>query len=317
MKKTVLILGASGRFGQNAACSFSWAGWEVRKFDRRTDTLTDAAWGADLIVNAWNPAYTDWAHDVPRLTAQVIETAKDTGATVLIPGNVYPYGQDMPAVLSEHTPHRATNPLGRIRMEMEQAYKDSGVRTIILRAGDFIDTRASGNWFDRIITAKSAKGRITYPGDPDIPHAWAFLPDVTDIAAALAEKLDALPRFADISVPGLTLTGRDMTDSIARVSGRPQELTRMSWLPIQLARPFWGLAAPLLEMRYLWNTPHQIKSHRLQDLLPDFVPTPLDQVLEASLPEDINPDRFMRRHLDGLPRRLLSFNCGCGNTQAS
>ena len=190
------------------------------------------------------------------------------------------------------------------------------MRTIILRAGYFIYTRASGNWFDRIITAKSAKGRITYPGDPDIPHAWAFLPDVTDIAAALAEKLDALPRFADISVPGLTLTGRDMTDSSARVSGRSQKLTQMSWLPIQLARPFWGLAAPLLEMRYLWNTPHQIKSHRLHDLLPDLVPTPLDQVLEASLPEDINPDRFMRRHLDGLPRRLLSFNCGCGNTQA-
>ncbi len=316
MQKTVLILGSSGRFGQSAKCSFSWAGWDVRTFNRTSDTLPDAAWGADLIINAWNPQYTDWARDIPKLTAKVIATAKDTGATVLIPGNVYNYGPDMPEVISEHTPHRALNPLGRIRIEMEQAYRDAGVRTLILRAGDFIDTQPSGNWFDRIITPKAGVGKIVYPGNPDIPHAWAFLPDVTDIAASLAGNLDALPRFADISVPGLTLTGHQLTDAIARVSGRPQKLKKMSWLPIQVARPFWSMAAPLLEMRYLWNTPHQIRSHVLQDFLPDFLPTSLDEALEASLPEDINPNGFVRRKVGDLSRRLLPFNCSCGNAQA-
>lgn len=317
MQKTVLILGASGRFGRNAKCSFSWAGWNVRSFDRSTDSMPDAAWGADLIVNAWNSAYPDWARDVPALTKQVIETAKDTGATVLVPGNIYNYGADMPAVLTEQTPHRATNPLGRIRIDMEQAYRDAGIRTIVLRAGDFIDTTSSGNWFDKIITAKAAKGRISYPGDPDIPHAWAFLPDVTDIAAALAMQMDDLDMFTEVNVPGITMTGHELADAIARVSGKSQRLSRMSWLPIQAARPFWSLAKPLLEMRYLWDTPHMTKSNVLAAHLPDFVPTALEDVLAASLPADINPDGFVRRKVSDLPRRMIPFNCSCCNTQTS
>lgn len=317
MRKTVLILGASGRFGRSAKCSFSWAGWDVRSFDRSIDTLPDAAWGADLIVNAWHPAYPDWARDVPKLTEQVIQTAKETGATVLVPGNLYNYGADMPAVLSEHTPHRASNPLGRIRIEMEQAYRKAGVRTIILRSGDFIDTAASGNWFDKIITAKAAKGRISYPGDPDIPHAWAFLPDVTDIATGLAGQMGNLDTFTEVNVPGITMTGHELAQRIGQVTGRPQRLSRMSWLPIQAARPFWPLAKPLLEMRYLWDIPHTVRSNTLATYLPDFVPTALDDVLAASLPADINPDGFVRRKVSDLPRRMIPFNCSCCNTQAS
>lgn len=317
MAKTVLILGASGRFGRNAQSSFSWAGWEVRRFDRKADALPDAAWGADLIINSWNPAYPDWARDVPKLTAQVIETAKDTGATVLIPGNVYNYGREMPEVLSERTPQRATNPLGRIRIEMEDAYRQAGVRTLILRAGDYIDTNASSNWFDQIITAKADRGIFRYPGNPDIPHAWAFLPDVTDMAAALAEDLGALDPFMEVCVPGFTLTGREMAHRISAVTGRRQEVRPMSWLPIQLARPVWRMAAPLLEMRYLWNTPHALTSHRAEALLPNFMPTSLTDALEASLPEEINPDRFVRREVGALPRRLMPFNCTCGHTKSS
>lgn len=315
MQKTVLILGSSGRFGRNAKCSFSWAGWTVRTFDRQTDTLPDAAWGADLIVNAWHPAYPDWARDVPKLTAQIIDTAKDTGATVLIPGNIYNYGADMPSVLSEHTPHRATNPLGQIRIEMETAYRDAGIRTIILRAGDFIDTQPSGNWFDKIITANSAKGQFAYPGNPDIPHTWAFLPDVTDMAAALADQMDQLDTFTEVNVPGFTLTGHQLADAISNVTGKTQRLKHMSWLPIQVARPFWPVARSLLEMRYLWNTPHMLTSNTLDRLLPNFQATSLEDALEASLPENINPDGFVRRDVCKLPRRLMPFNCSCGNAQ--
>lgn len=313
MQKTVLILGANGRFGRNAKCSFSWAGWDVRSFDRGADTLPDAAWGAGLIVNAWNPAYPDWARDVPKLTAQIIDTARDTGATVLIPGNIYNYGAGMPETLHEQTPHRASNPLGRIRIQMEQAYKDAGVKTIILRAGDYIDTQANGNWFDRIIIANAHKGRIAYPGNPDIPHAWAFLPDVTDMAAALAGRMESLDSFTEFCVPGFTLTGHQLAEAISRISGRHQVLKQMSWLPIQLARPFWPMAAPLLEMRYLWDRPHSVRSSKLSRMFPNFQPTTLEDALRVSLPEKINPDGFVRRPVSALPRRLLPFNCGCGH----
>lgn len=296
MTQTVLILGASGRFGRNAATAFRQAGWTVVAFDRTRDDLQGAARRADVIVNAWNPPYPDWARQVPGLHAQVIEAAKAAGATVIVPGNVYVFGAETPAPWGPDTPHRATNPLGRIRIEMEAAYRASGVRTIILRAGDFLDTEASGNWFDQIMIKPLARGRFTYPGNPDIAHAWAFLPDLTRAAVALAERRKALPQFCDVTFPGYTATGRDIAQALTQVTGRQVTLKQMSWLPLHLARPFWPMAGCLLEMRYLWNTPHRLDGAVFDALLPEFRQTPLIQAVAQAIPPglrkgDVHPDQ--------------------------
>jgi len=290
MPKTVLILGANGRFGRHACAAFKSRGWEVRQFDRASGNLREAATGADVIVNAWNPAYPDWATQVPKLTAQVIDAAKSCGATVIIPGNVYNYGADAPAVYGPDTPHGATNPLGRIRIEMEATYRASGVRTIVLRAGDFINTQASGNWFDMIMIPKLGKGRFIYPGNPDIAHAWAWLPDLTSVAAELADIRAELPAFTDVSFPGFTMTGNELCAAIGTSLGRPVKLKKMSWLPLQIARPFWPVARHLLEMRYLWNKPHRIDGALFSSLLPNFKMTPLTKALPLALGDHINPD---------------------------
>lgn len=295
MSKTVLILGASGRFGRHATAAFKSRGWEVRLFDRANGNLRDAATGVDVIVNAWNPAYPDWATQVPKLTAQVIDAAKSSGATVIIPGNVYNYGIDAPAKYAADVLHGATNPLGRIRIEMEAAYRASGVRTIVLRAGDFIDTEASGNWFDMMMIPKLDKGQFIYPGNPDIAHAWAWLPDLTKAAVELAEIRADLPAFADIPCQGFTLTGNELCAAIGTCLGRPVRLKKMNWLPLQIARPFWPMARHLLEMRYLWNKPHQIDGKKFTALLPDFKMTPLAEALPLALGDHINPDKVVAR----------------------
>ncbi len=309
MTQTVLILGASGRFGRSALASFSWAGWETRTFDRATDTLDDAAWGADVIVNAWHAPYPDWAEAVPKMTAEVIRVARDTGATVIIPGNIYGYGADMPEDLTETTAYHPTNALGQIRLDMENAYREAGVKTIILRAGDFIDIQASGNWYDKVITAGIAKGKVTFPGNLDAPHAWAYLPDLTEAAVALACQADTLPTFCEVNFPGYTLSGAALHAALEQVTGSRLTLKEMSWLPIQIARPFWPLAKHLLAMRYLWNTPHALSGEKLQDLVPDYHPTPLLEALSTSLPEDIYPNRTVARRMP-----TLRFCCRPVNT---
>jgi len=293
MQKTVLILGANGRFGRHAKAAFSWADWDVACFDRATDQLPDAAWGADVIVNAWNPAYPDWAMHIPRLTQQVVETAKETGATVILPGNIYPFGRDLPEKLSEETAHEATEGLPLIRKQMEATHRDARVKTIILRAGDFIDTEAGGNWYDRVITSKIGKGKVVYPGNPDIPHAWAYLPDMAAATVALADRAEELDTFTDVLFPGYTLSGRALTDALSDVVGRKLRLTEMRWWPIQLVSPFWKMGRCLTEMRYLWQKPHRIVSRRFDGLLPDFQPTALLDTLENSLQLDVGPDDEM------------------------
>lgn len=296
MTQTALILGATGRFGRNAAEQFAAAGWAVREFDRSRDGLMASARGADVIVNGWNPAYTDWAAQVAELHARVIKVARQTGATVILPGNVYVFGPDTPAPWTAASDHGAKNPLGRIRIQMEEAYRQSGVRTILLRGGDFIDTQNSGNWFDKVLIKSLARGRFTYPGNPDIPHAWAYLPDYCRAIVQLAERRETLPAFTEIPFPGYTMTGREMAEILDRISPDPVRLGKMSWLPLILAQPFWRLAGCLLEMRYVWNTPHWLDRANFDRVLPGFQTTPVREALASavslpSIEQQINPNQ--------------------------
>ncbi|NDR58868.1 NAD-dependent epimerase/dehydratase family protein [Aliiruegeria sabulilitoris] len=283
MPKTVLILGATGRFGRNAVDAFVGAGWTVRKFDRRTQDLKAEAADVDVIVNSWNPPYDQWARTVPALTRSVIEAARINDATVIIPGNVYVFGDDAPECFDETTPHAATNPLGRIRVEMEAAYRASGVQTIILRCGDFLDTTASGNWFDRVMIAKLDRNRFVYPGDPDRPHAWAFLPDATRATVMLAEMRDALGPFEDVPFPGYTLTGRELAGMVTLARGEPVAVKGLNWLPRRLLAPFWKMGRHLVEMRYLWSKPHFLDGSRFDRLLPGFRMTPAQSAVVQAL----------------------------------
>lgn len=294
MENTVLILGPTGRMGRNAALAFENAGWEVRRFDRAKDTLWDEAWGASVIVNCWNPQYPDWADQVPGQTEQVIEVAKASGATVIIPGNVYNYGAQAPERFGADTPHLATNPLGRIRIEMENAYRASGVQTLVVRAGDYLDTEASGNWFDMIMVKPLAKGRLSYPGPLDVPHAYTFLPDVAATMLALAEKRKTLGQFEDVAVPSFTLTGNSMAKAISDVLGRTIVAKSMAWWPIRVASLVWPLGPYLVEMSYLWSKPHHLDASRHEELCPEVALTPLHDALAQALAFKIDPNEPVR-----------------------
>lgn len=291
MSNNVLILGSTGRFGRNCSSAFRAAGWAVRDFDRSTDDLATAAQGIDVIVNGWNPAYTDWAKQVPDLTEQIISVAKISGATVMIPGNVYNYGKNAPSSFSEATRHGAQNHLGKIRIDMEASYRRSGVPTIVIRAGDFLDTQASGNWFDLVMTKNLHKGDFEYPGNPDIPHSWAYLPDLAQAFVRIAENRASLAQFEDIPFPGYTLTGRELCQEVERASARELRLKKMNWLPIRLVSPFWAMGRRLIEMSYLWNKPHQLDGRKFNRLLPDFEPTTIDTAVAQAVSANINPDQ--------------------------
>ena len=197
MGGTVLILGGSGKIGRHAARAFAEAGWEVRRWTRGTD-MVEAARGADVIVNGLNPPnYHNWADLIPKITAEVIAAARASGATVIVPGNVYVYG-DQGGEWSETTPQRPVARKGRIRKEMEAAYRDAGVRTIILRAGNFIDPEGDDDMLKQVYLRAIRKGRLTAPGNPAVMQAYCYLPDWARAAAGLAERRAGLATFEDI-----------------------------------------------------------------------------------------------------------------------
>jgi nucleoside-diphosphate-sugar epimerase len=305
MTGDVIILGAKGRFGRAAVDAFLEAGWRVRALARDWSgappggreirvvgdafsgaSLGEAALGCDVIVNAVNPPYPRWSRDMPRITSAVLAAAKSSGATVMIPGNVYNFGAAMPARLDEATPQRARHRKGRLRIAMERTYAEAaseGVRTIILRGGDFFEGVRSGNWFEDHIIARLDQGKVMYPGPLDRVHAWAFLPDMARAMAGLAGQRSRLDAFTRIGFPGYALTGRELVDGLERVSGRSLVVRSMPWPLIRVL----GLVMPqmreIAEMAYLWRVPHAIDGAGLADLLPEFSPTAFDDALRIAL----------------------------------
>lgn len=308
MTGKVIILGAKGRFGRAAAHAFLASGWQVRGFARSWEgspvppgverltgdafdarAVARAAEGCDVIVNGLNPPYPQWKTDLPRLTASVVAAAKATGATVMIPGNVYNYGDGMPARLTESTPHRPTTRKGRLRVEMEQSYRaaaDQGVCTIVLRAGDFLEREKTGNWFDGHIANAVDKGRITYPGPLDVVHAWAYLPDMARAMVGLAEKRADFAPFEEFGFAGYGLTGRELVAAVERAVGRTLKVRALPWPALRLLGLVWPMMREVAEMRYLWYTPHAIDGTRLASVLPGFRATPVDVAIADALAVD-------------------------------
>ena len=227
-QKTALIIGATGGVGGEAARALLKRGWRVRALRRqasgkdrpdlagiewvkgdamRAGDVLAAGAGAQVIVHGANPpGYRNWQGTVVPMIENTIAAAKAAGATIVFPGTVYNFGPDAFPVLAETSPQNPRTRKGALRVAMEQrlaAAAADGVQTIIVRCGDFFGPRAGNNWFAQglIKPGKPVKS-VTYPGAPDIGHAWAYLPDVGETIARLVEARDRLEPFAVFHMRG-------------------------------------------------------------------------------------------------------------------
>jgi nucleoside-diphosphate-sugar epimerase len=213
---------------------------------------------------------------------------------LMFPGNVYNFGAGMPERLSEATPQHPTSRKGRIRVEIEEAMREaarSGLRVVVIRAGDFFGGPGRGAWLDLVIAKSLRQGRLVYPGRMDIAHAWAYLPDLARTFVQVAERRAELPVFEILHYPGHAPSGGELLDCMERSArrigllGASASVHRggMGWPFLRLA----GLVVPmfreLAEMRYLWYVPHRLAGDRLTALLGAVPATPIDEAMDAAL----------------------------------
>ncbi|WP_334188521.1 NAD-dependent epimerase/dehydratase family protein [Noviherbaspirillum sp.] len=304
----VLILGANGRFGSAVTNAFHNDGWRVFAQSRSplrmpahdvtaiicdaldTQAVLQAVSGQiDVVVNALNPPYTEWDRRVPALGQAALHLAGSTGALLMLPGNVYNFGSQLPAVLEEQTPQPADTPKGRIRLALEQAMRASaaqGTRSVVIRAGDFLGGTGPGTWMDMVIAKDLGKGRLVYPGPLGLEHAWAYLPDLAKVFVAVARRRDALPPHEVFHYGGLTSTGMAMTDALIHCAGRPLQVRQLPWWQLRLASPFSPMLRAIVEMRYLWQRPHRLSEDKLATLIGTVPRTELHEVMRAVLAGD-------------------------------
>ena len=307
---TVLVLGANGRFGAAAVQAFGAAGWRVVAQARRapttplppgavaidtaladTEALARRAAGARAVVYAVNPIYTRWDAELLPLARQGMAVAERLGARFMLPGNIYNFGAGMPARLFEDTLQRPTTRKGRQRCQLEdelQARAAQGLTSVVIRAGDFYGA-GSGSWLDQAIVKDLGRGKLVYPGPLDVPHAWAYLPDLARAFVAVAARDDA-PPFQRLHFAGHTLTGHELLAAIdaaaAELGLQPAAGFRRGGLSWGLIRTIGVVYQPwreLARMSYLWRVPHALDGAALRAAVGPLPATPLQAALRDAL----------------------------------
>lgn len=313
--ETVLILGGRGRLGAAAAQAFAEAGWRVLAQVRpgaATPSLPGVHWlpcavsalpglaneaaGTSVVVHALNPAYSPaaWRHEAMPMLESSLALTRSLGATLMLPGNVYNFGADMPALLQEDTPQQARFELGRIRIAMErrlaEAVEEGGLRAVVLRAGNFFGS-GRGTLLDLLVAPRLPQGRVTWIGPQDVATPWAYLPDLARTFVQVAARRGQLPAMAGLNFAGHQLSAAQWQEVLTDVAWE------QGWLPssgqLRLRRiPDWVLPlagcvlptfAALAQTRYLFGTPHRLDNRRLCELLGAEVRTPFDQALRQAL----------------------------------
>jgi len=191
------------------------------------------------------PATGSWQQLVLPMIDNSIAAARATGARILLPGTIYNYGPDALPELTESSPQHPVTRKGAVRVELEQRLRtaaDDGVRSLIVRAGDFFGPHAGNNWLSQgLVKPGREVTAITYPGKPGLGHQWAYLPDVAETMLQLVNRPEALATFDTFHMQGhWDQDGARMTEAIRTALAKPA-------LPVR-AFPWWlvPLAAPLV-----------------------------------------------------------------------
>jgi nucleoside-diphosphate-sugar epimerase len=311
---SVLILGARGRFGIAAARAFAQAGWPVLAQARPgaacpsvpgvrwiaaepgdTAALAGAAQGAQIVVNALSPVYTNraWRAEVPRLTQAAIDVASVLGATLMLPASVYNFGAAMPPLLHEDTPQAPTTFKGRMRAESErmilEATRGGRMKAVVIRGGNFFGS-GTGSWFDEVMVKDLRAGKFTHPGPLDVPTTWAYLPDMARSFVQVAQQRHHLPAFETLHFAGYSLTGAQWADALQGIAleqgwlrGGALRVKTLSWPLMRMAALVVPMLAAVCEMRYLWRTPHTLVNTRMAGLTGSEPQTPFPEAVRAAL----------------------------------
>ena len=133
--KTALVLGATGGIGGEVTRSLLRHGWQVRALTRnpaqpidsdlkgvvwiggdamRAADVIAAAQGAEILFHGANPpGYRNWRGLAIPMLRHAIDAAKASGARLIYPGSVYPYGRDAWPLVSEDGAAASPQPQGR------------------------------------------------------------------------------------------------------------------------------------------------------------------------------------------------------------
>ncbi|HEV2548695.1 MAG TPA: hypothetical protein VGU20_15245 [Stellaceae bacterium] len=218
-----------------------------------------------------------------------IAAARAAKARLVLPGNLYNFGPDAGDTVAENAPQHPATRKGQVRVEMEALLATAasdGMRSLVVRAGDYFGPHGPSSWFGNLMVRPGRPVRfIIYPGRRGVGHSFAYLPDLAEAMARLADIEALLAPAEVVHFRGHWLErGEEIAQAIRRVAGVP----RAPILPFPALLLYLGaIASPTLreavEMRYLWHLPLRLDNRKLVSLIGAEPHTQLEAAVRGSL----------------------------------
>jgi nucleoside-diphosphate-sugar epimerase len=219
----------------------------------------------------------------------VIAAARAANATILFPGNVYGLGPQSSGPMTEDAPNLPSAHKGMLRVTIEnslaQAAEEGPVRVIVLRAGDYFGPTARNGLVDPLFENAALGKPMRAIGKLDIPHQWAFVPDLARAALELLAISKQLNPYEVVNFAGYVApTQREFLKLISQQAGKPNLPIRLvPWPVLKVAAVFDGVIRELLELRYLFDSSVILDGTKLKGLLPNFAETTIADAVQATL----------------------------------
>lgn len=307
-----LVLGISGGIGRALAVALHGRGYAIRALTRdvakaqaRTrlpfaidwregdafdrGAVLRAAAGVRVIAHAVNPpGYAKWRELAVPMLANTIVAARHSGARILFPGNIYVFGPDAGALVDEASPQNPTSVKGAVRVDMEamlRAAASEGVRSLIVRAGDFFGPEVPNSWFPQALVKGGHDAKVIQQlGAPGIGHAWAYAPDLAETFMRLLDREADLATHDVFHFDGhWDGDGRGMAEAVQRALGGHVPIRRFFWPIVYIGAPFVTFLRELIEMRWVWREPVRLDNRKLERRIGAEPHTPLAAAIVASL----------------------------------
>src|SRR5215469_2199967 len=249
------------------------------------EAVTRAARGAAVLYNCASPAYHRWTTDWPPLAAALLTAAEATGAVLATVSNLYGYGP-VPGPMTEATPLRAPGPKGRVRARMWldalAAHESGRVRTVEIRASDYIGPGAQSPLGDRVVLRLLAGRAAAVLGSADAAHSWSYVGDVARLLVTAGADPRAWGRPWHVPT-NLPRTQRQAIADMARIAGVPPVRVRvMPKSMLRVAGLFSPVVRQLPEVAYQLERPFILDSSAAEAAF-GLRPTPWERVLTETI----------------------------------
>jgi len=157
-------------------------------------SLEAAAQRCETIFLATSPTeYHRWRELWPPMFQSAINAARQSGAKLVIVGNLYAYGEHSAMPMTEQSPLLTKETKGRVRKEGWElalaANRRGDIQAVEVRASDYFGPRAAknaqlgGDFFRPVMAGK----KVSVFGSATEKHSWTFLDDFANTLVAASD----------------------------------------------------------------------------------------------------------------------------------